>query len=53
MSYLGVSDVDVGIDYIHKFTKEKTYTVAGSYFGRLEVHVLICVRYIYDLKTSM
>ena len=39
--------------YIHGYTKEKIYTVAGPEFGELQGQILICIKALYGLKTSM
>ena len=50
---LKVMAADVGNAYMHGYTKEKIYTVAGSEFCDLEGRILICVKSLYGLKTSM
>ena len=45
--------VDVGNAYLHAYTKEKLYTIARPEFGELEGRVLIIVKALYGLKTSM
>ena len=50
---LDVMTADVGNAYLHAYTKEKVYTVAGPRFGDLEGWILIIVRALYGLKTSM
>ena len=53
MNDLKVMAADVGYVYLHGYTKEKIYTVAKPEFGDLERKVLICVKFLYGLKTSM
>ena len=50
---LDIVAADIGNAYLHGFTKEKIYTTAGPEFGELECRVLICVKSLYGLKTSM
>ena len=50
---LKVMAADVGNAYLHGYTKEKIYTVAGPEFGDLQGRILIAVKSIYGLKTSM
>ena len=50
---LEVMAADVGNAYLHGYTKEKIYTVAGPEFGDLQGLILICIKFLYGLKTSM
>ena len=50
---LKVMAADVGNAYLHGYTKEKIYTVAGPEFGDLEGRIMICVKSLYGLKISM
>ena len=50
---LEVMAADVGNAYLHGYTKEKIYTVAGPEFGDLQGLILICIKSLYGLKTSM
>ena len=50
---LKVMAADVGNAYLHGYTKEKIYTVAGPEFEELQGQILICVKSLYGLKTSM
>ena len=50
---LDVMAADVGNAYLHAYTKEKLYTIAGPEFGELEGRILIIVKALYGLKTSM
>ena len=50
---LKVMAADVGNAYLHGYTKEKIYTVAGPEFGDLQGLILICVKSLYGLKISM
>ena len=50
---LDIMAADVGNAYLHGYTKEKLYTVAGPEFGELEGRILIIIRSLYGLKTSM
>ena len=51
---LDVMAADISNAYLHGYTKEKVYTIAGPEFGpELEGQVLVCVRSIYGLRTSM
>ena len=53
INYLEVDTADVGNNYIHGFTKEKIYAVAGHDFGEWEGQILICVRLIFGLNKYM
>ena len=50
---LEVMAADVENAYLHNYTKEKIYTVAGPEFKELQGLILICVKSLYGLKTSM
>ena len=50
---LGVDPVDFLNAYLHGFTKEKMYTVAGPESCEWEGHIFIYLRSIYSLNTSM
>ena len=50
---LDVMAADVGNAYLHAYTKERLYTIAGPEFGELEGRILIIVKALYGLKTSM
>jgi len=43
---------DVGNAYLHGFTRELVYIIAGPEFGPLQGRILIVVRALYGLRTS-
>ena len=53
LNNLKVMAVDVGNTYLHGYTMEKIYTVAGPEFGKLQKMILVCAKSLYGLKTSM
>ena len=50
---LKVMAADVGNAYLHDYTREKIYMVAGPEFGELQGRILVFVKSLYGLKTSM
>jgi len=51
---LSTMAADIGNAYLHGYTKEKVYTVAGPEFGPdLEGLIMICIKSLYGLKSSM
>ena len=50
INYLNMAAVD---SYFYIFTKGNIYTVAGLDFGEWGFQILICVRFLYLLMTSI
>ena len=43
---------DIGNAYLHSYTQEKIYTVAGPEFGRHQGRILKIIKALYGLRTS-
>ena len=51
---LKVMAADVGNAYLHGFTREKIYTIAGTKFGELQSRILVFFEFLYnEIKTSL
>ena len=52
LNHLQIIATDVGKAYLHGYTKEKVYIIAGPEFGEMKGHHLIILKSLYRLKTS-
>ena len=50
---LDIWGADIGNAYLEAFTDEKLYTVAGPEFQELEGYILIFLKALYGLKSSV
>jgi hypothetical protein len=53
LNHLQMWATDVGNAYLEAKTTEKVYVIAESEFGDLEGHVLIIIKALYGLRTSV